>query len=102
MGASDSWIIRKHIVPNLMAPIIVQGTFGMASAILAEASLSFLGLGPDGAPSWGALLDQGARYFLVSSHLAIFPGIAILLVVLGINLLGDALRDRFDPALQED
>lgn len=97
MGAPGWWIITRHLLPNVMAPVIVQATFGMAGAILAEAGLSFLGLGPDGVPSWGALLDQGARYFLVSGHLALFPGIAIALCVLGINLLGDALRDRWDP-----
>lgn len=97
MGAPAWWIIARHLLPNVMAPVIVQATFGMAGAILAEAGLSFLGLGPDGVPSWGALLDQGARYFLVSGHLALFPGLAIALTVLGINLLGDALRDRWDP-----
>lgn len=97
MGAPGWWIIGRHLLPNVMAPVVVQATFGIASAILAEAGLSFLGLGPDGVPSWGALLDQGARYFLISGHLALFPGLAILLSVLGINLLGDALRDRLDP-----
>lgn len=97
MGAPAWWIIARHLVPNALAPVIVQATFGIAGAILAEAGLSFLGLGPDGVPSWGALLDQGARYFLISGHLAIFPGLAILVCVVGINLLGDALRDRFDP-----
>lgn len=97
MGAPAWWIIARHLVPNVMAPVIVQATFGMAAAILAEAGLSFLGLGPDGVPSWGALLDQGARYFLVSPHLALYPGLAIALTVLCINLVGDALRDRWDP-----
>lgn len=97
MGAPGWWIIGRHLLPNVMAPVIVQATFGMAGAILAEAGLSFLGLGPDGVPSWGALLDQGARYFLVSGHLALFPGLAIAITVMGINLLGDALRDAWDP-----
>ena len=97
MGAPGWLVIIRHLLPNIMAPVIVQATFGMAAAILAEASLSFLGLGPQGVPSWGALLDQGAGYFLVSYHLALFPGLAIGAVVLGINLLGDALRDRWDP-----
>lgn len=97
MGAPARWIIVRHLVPNVLAPVLVQATFGVASAILAEAGLSFLGLGPDGVPSWGALLDQGARNFLISGHLALWPGLAILLAVLGINLLGDALRDRLDP-----
>ena len=102
MGAPAWWIIGRHLIPNAMAPVIVQATFGIAGAILAEAGLSFLGLGPDGVPSWGALLDQGARYFLISGHLAIFPGLAIMVCVLGINLLGDALRDRFDPRDHRD
>lgn len=97
MGAPAWWIIGRHLLPNVMAPVIVQATFGIAGAILAEAGLSFLGLGPDGVPSWGALLDQGARYFLITGHLALFPGLAIMATVLGINLLGDALRDRWDP-----
>ncbi|MCA9537745.1 MAG: ABC transporter permease [Myxococcales bacterium] len=97
MGAPGWWIIGRHLLPNVMAPVIVQATFGVAGAILAEAGLSFLGLGPDGVPSWGALLDQGARYFLVTGHLALFPGLAIAAVVMGINLLGDALRDTLDP-----
>ena len=97
MGAPAPRIIFRHLIPNALAPVIVQATFGIASAILAEASLSFLGLGPEGQPSWGALLDQGARYFLVSGHLAFFPGLAILITVVGINLLGDALRDHLDP-----
>jgi peptide/nickel transport system permease protein len=97
MGAPAHRIILRHLIPNSLAPVIVQATFGIAAAILAEASLSFLGLGPEGQPSWGALLDQGARYFLVTGHLALFPGLALLVTVVGINLLGDALRDRLDP-----
>ncbi len=97
VGASTPRILLFHVLPNVMAPVVVQATFGVASAILAEASLSFLGLGPQGAPSWGALLDQGAHYFLLSHHLATFPGLAIVFTVLGINFLGDGLRDRLDP-----
>ncbi|MBA2664167.1 MAG: ABC transporter permease [Bradymonadaceae bacterium] len=90
-------ILFRQVVPNIMAPVIVQATFGMAGAILAEATLSFLGLGPQDLPSWGALLDQGASYFLLTPHLAIFPGLAIMFTVLGINFLGDGLRDVLDP-----
>jgi len=97
MGAPAWWIIGRHLLPNLMAPVIVQATFGIAGAILAEAGLSFLGLGPDGVSSWGALLDQGSRFFLVNAQLALYPGLAIAASVMGINLLGDALRDRWDP-----
>lgn len=97
LGFGSRRIMYRHIVPNILAPVIVQATFGVAGAILAEASLSFLGLGPQDQPSWGALLDQGASYFLLTPHLAIVPGLAIMFTVLGINFLGDGLRDRLDP-----
>ncbi len=97
MGASTWRILTRHLIPNLLGPVIVQATFGIASAILSEASLSFLGLGPD-VPSWGVLLDQGARYFLISGHLALFPGLAILFAFITIHTLGQALRDRFAPS----
>ncbi len=96
MGYPSRRILFVHILPNIMAPVIVQATFGVAGAILAEASLSFLGLGPQDTSSWGSLLDQGASYFLLTPYLAIFPGIAIMLTVLGINFLGDGLRDMLD------
>ncbi|MBM4320574.1 MAG: ABC transporter permease [Deltaproteobacteria bacterium] len=97
LGASTPRILLVHVIPNVMAPVVVQATFGVAGAILAEASLSFLGLGPQGSPSWGALLDQGAHYFLLTHHLATFPGLAIMVSVMGINFLGDGLRDWLDP-----
>ena len=97
LGFGDARVIARHVVPNILAPVIVQATFGVAGAILAEASLSFLGLGPQDTPSWGALLDQGASYFLLTPHLAIAPGAAIMVTVLGINFLGDGLRDLLDP-----
>jgi len=90
-------LLFREILPNVMAPVIVQATFGVAAAILAEATLSFLGLGPQDVPSWGALLDQGATYFLLTPHLAIFPGLAIMVTILGLNFLGDGLRDVLDP-----
>lgn len=102
LGEPTSRIVVRHVIPNLIAPVIVQATFGLAAAILAEASLSFLGLGAQGVPSWGALLDQGAHYFLVTHHLATFPGLAIMVAVLGINFVGDALRDRLDPRRYEE
>jgi len=100
LGLRAPRILFVHVLPNTMAPLLVQATFGLAGAILAEAALSFLGLGPQGAPSWGALLDQGAMYFLLTPHLAIFPGIAIMITVLGVNFLGDGLRDALDPRTQ--
>jgi peptide/nickel transport system permease protein len=97
MGASPVRIILRHILPNTLAPIIVEATFGMAGAILAEAGLSFLGLGTQPPiPSWGAMLSEGSHFMLIAPHLTIFPGLAIMLVVLGFNFLGDGLRDWMD------
>ena len=97
LGASSTRIIALHIIPNLIAPVIVEATFGMAGAILAEAGLSFLGLGVQPpTPSWGAMLNEGREYLLLAPHTTIFPGIAIMLVVLGLNFLGDGLRDYLD------
>jgi peptide/nickel transport system permease protein len=97
MGASHSRIMGIHLLPNVFGPVTVQATFGIAGAILAEASLSFLGVGPQDVTSWGALLDEGAVLFLKTPYLALLSGGALFLTVLGINLLGDALRDRLDP-----
>ncbi len=97
LGFHTQRTLFREIVPNIIAPVIVQATFGVAGSILAEASLSFLGLGPQDLPSWGALLDQGATYFLLTPYLAIFPGVAIMITVLSINFLGDGLRDILDP-----
>ena len=99
LGASSGRIMLRHIVPNLLSPIMVQMTFGFGGVILVEASLSFLGLGPQVDYTWGALLDQGTTFLWKpgSAHVAIIPGLAIMMVVLGANLLGDGLRDRFDP-----
>lgn len=98
MGAGHARILLRHILPNAAGPLLVQATFAVPGAILAEASLSFLGLGvPPGTPSWGALIDQGTQYLLVAPHVALFPGIAIAMTVLGFNFLGDALRDALDP-----
>ena len=88
----------RHILPNAAGPLIVQATFGIPGAILAEASLSFLGLGvPPGTPSWGALVDQGTQYLLIAPHIALFPGLALAVTVLGFTFLGDGLRDALDP-----
>jgi len=97
IGASPWRIMRRHIVPNLVSPLLVQMTFGLGGAILVEASLSFLGLGPQLPYSWGALLDQGTGQLWSTQRLATAPGVAIMVVVLGSNLLGDGLRDRWDP-----
>ncbi len=88
-------LIFRHLLPNLAGPLLVQATFGMAGIIIAESTLSFLGLGvPPAVPSWGRLLDQGVHYLMVAPHLSIFPGIAIMVTIIGFNFLGDGLRDR--------
>ena len=101
-GASDVRIVFRHIFPNILAPIIIMATAGFATAILAEASLSFLGAGtPPPTPSWGTMLSGAAQEFIrVAPWMAIFPGIAITLAVFAFNLFGDALRDVFDPRLR--
>jgi peptide/nickel transport system permease protein len=101
LGAADGWILRRHLLPNVLPPITVVATFSMARTIIAEASLSFLGLGiPAPQPSWGAMLDEGRNYITTGWWLALFPGVAILLLVLGINLVGDWLRDVLDPRME--
>ena len=98
LGATTPRILTRHLLPNIAGPILVQATFGLPAVILSEVSLSFLGLGvPPGTPSWGALLDAGAAYLLVAPHLVLFPGLAVVLVVLAFNLVGDGLRDALDP-----
>jgi peptide/nickel transport system permease protein len=102
IGASDMWLIRRYILPNTMAPIIVIATVYLSVAILAEAALSFLGLGtqpPE--PTWGGMLNQSRVYMELAPWLAIFPGLAIMIVVMGFNFLGDGLRDILDPRLRE-
>lgn len=98
MGGRTFWILRRHIIPNLIASAIVIGTFTMATAILAESSLSFLGLGvPPSTPSWGGMLAEGRSYVTRAWWLAVFPGLGIFATVLGLNLVGDWLRDQLDP-----
>jgi peptide/nickel transport system permease protein len=97
LGAGPVRVMARHVVPNLLSPLVVQATFGFAGVILVEASLSFLGLGRLHPYSWGALLSQGTTYLWRTQHLALAPGLAIAAVVLGCNLLGDGLRDRLDP-----
>jgi len=99
LGAPTSRILIQHIIPTALPAVSVQATLGMGGAILAEASLSFLGLGVQPpTPSWGTMLSYGRSHLLDAPHLTIFPGIAIAIVVLGFNFLGDGLRDTFDPA----
>ncbi len=97
LGASGSRIIVRHLIVNVSTPVIIQATFGMAGAILAEASLSFLGLGAQDMPSWGSMLNEGASFLRSAPHIATFPGIAIMVTVLGFNFLGDGLRDMLSP-----
>lgn len=103
LGASDARIIIKHILPNCMAPIIVDATMRMSTAILSTASLSFLGLGAQPpTPEWGAMIAEGQSYMWSSPHMTIIPGIAIMLVVFGFNVLGDGLRDALDPGMRSN
>jgi peptide/nickel transport system permease protein len=99
LGASDGRVMFRHLVPNLLAPVLVQMSFGFGSVILIEATLSFLGLGPQVDYTWGAMLEQGTTFLWRSgfAHYALIPGFAVTWVVLGANLLGDGLRDRLDP-----
>ena len=102
IGARPWRLMARYVLPNIAAPVIVQTTLAFSTAILAEASLSFLGLGtqpPD--PSWGTMLGAGRKYMELAPWVAIFPGLAIALTVLGFNLLGDALRDALDPSLRQ-
>jgi peptide/nickel transport system permease protein len=99
-GTGDARILIRHILPNAMAPIIVLATVGMAAAIIAEAALSFLGLGVQPpTPSWGTMLNEGRGFLRTAPHISTFPGLAIMLTVLGFNFLGDGLRDALDPRL---
>ena len=101
IGSPDGSIIWYHILPNILPPVTVVATFSVARVIIAEASLSFLGLGiPPPTPSWGAMLDEGRNYITTAWWLALFPGLAILFLVLGINLVGDWVRDVLDPRME--
>lgn len=98
LGATDLRIIARHILPNIIQPVIVQAAIGMAGAILAEATMSFLGLGvPPPTASWGAMLNDGRVYLFEAPHLVLFPALAVMLAVLSFNFIGDALRDYLDP-----
>jgi peptide/nickel transport system permease protein len=101
LGATDPRIIFRHLAPNVLTPVIVISSFQLAELIIAESSLSFLGLGVQPpTPSWGAMLSQGREYLTTAWWLGVFPGLAIILAVLGTNLLGDGVRDALDPRLK--
>jgi len=101
MGAADTRILVRHVLPNVLGPVVVLSTLYTASAILTAAGLGFLGLGAQApTPEWGAMLSRGREYLRVAPHVSAFPGLAIFLSVLGFNLLGDGLRDALDPRLR--
>ncbi len=98
LGASDLRVVVHHILPNIIQPVVVQAAIGMAGAILAEATMSFLGLGvPPPTASWGAMLNDGRAHLFDAPHLVIFPALAVMLAVLSFNFIGDAMRDYLDP-----
>ena len=102
LGVGDTTIMVRHLVPNAMAPILVTATIGVGSNIVAEAGLSFLGLGAQSPTiSWGAMLADGQTFLATAPWVAVFPGLALLLAVLGVNLLGDGVRDLLDPRFRE-
>ncbi len=101
LGGSPKRVIVRHLLPNLIAPLLIQATFGLAAAIIAEGSLSFLGLGVEPpTPSWGSMLNDGRQFLLVAPHLTTYPGLAIMVTVLALNLLGDGLQERFQARNQ--
>jgi len=98
LGARSSRILVRHLLPNSVAPLIVLSTFGLAEAVVVEAALSFLGLGVQPpTPSWGGILNEGRSYMRQAAHITTFPGIAIVITILGFNFIGDGLRDAMDP-----
>lgn len=101
VGSSNAWVIFKHIIPNAIGPIIVQATLGIANTIIVASSLSFIGLGiQPPVPEWGAMLAEGKEFLRYYPYIVIFPGIAIILTVLSLNLLGDGLQEAIDPRLK--
>lgn len=101
LGASDARILLRHLLPNILQPVLVQATIAMAGAILAESTLSFLGVGVLAPmPSWGSMLNDARAHLFDAPHLVIFPALAVMLAVLAFNLLGDALRDWMDPRMR--
>jgi len=103
IGCSNTRIIIFHVLPNILAPVIVQSTLGIAGVIIGEAGLSFLGLGVQPpTPSWGSMLSDGKNYIFEAPHLTLFPGFAIMIVVMSFNFLGDGLRDILNPRMRGD
>jgi len=101
LGQSPPWIVARHVAPNAVAPLVVQATLRIGTAILTAASLSFLGLGVQPpTPEWGAMVSEGRAYVTTAPHITIFPGLAIVLAVLGFNVLGDRLNDALNPRLR--
>ncbi|HEY7518580.1 MAG TPA: ABC transporter permease [Methylomirabilota bacterium] len=100
-GVSSPAIIARHVLPNVMAPIIVQAALRVSGAIITESGLSFLGLGPPPPnPVWGSMIAEGRNFIVMAPHVSTFPGIALMLAIVGLNLLGDGLRDTLDPRLR--
>ena len=101
LGVSDLVLLTRHVLPNCMSPVIVQGSFVFAAAVLTEAALSFLGVGvPPYVPSWGVILAEGRLYIQQAPWLVLYPGVAIMLTIFGLNLFGDGLRDLLDPKIR--
>lgn len=100
-GLRNTAVIFRHVLPNVLAPIIVQGALRVSAAIITEAGLSFLGLGPPPpTPVWGSMIAEGRNFIVMAPHISTFPGIALMITVVGLNLLGDGLRDTLDPKLK--
>jgi len=103
LGVRDARLLLRHIWPNVIPPVIVQAAIGLGGAILAEATLSFLGLGvPPPVPTWGGMLNDGRAHLFDAPHLTVFPALSVMLAILAFNFLGDALRDRLDPRLRKE
>ncbi|MEP6591151.1 MAG: ABC transporter permease [Gemmatimonadota bacterium] len=101
LGATDKWILLRHLLPNVQAPVIITATLGIAGAIMAEAALSFVGLGAQPpTPSWGSMVSEGRDLIRVAPWVSVVPGIAVGMAVLGFNLVGDGLREALDPTLE--
>jgi peptide/nickel transport system permease protein len=98
LGASPARVLGRHVLPNVLAPVVVLASLSVATVILLESALSFLGLGvPPPTPDWGSMLTEGRTYLLSYPHIALFPGLAIMFTALAFNLVGDGLRDALDP-----